>query len=498
MIEKVIEYLYIVLSALVVGICLLGNLFSYAYKKSFLLPNVFLFVIGIVVISLFGLLAMFLEKKSTKKSDVIIVISVSVLWFSLSVVAAHFYYFVTGWDVDAVYNTARTLADGTYSHLYDAYFSIFPNNAFLTCLFSLVIRLGYLVGFRNEYFCLIIFQCFSMMASGVLTFFSVKKLSEKKGIAYLSWFMFMILCGLSPWVVVPYSDTVGLFFISAVIFLYSYRKLPFLIGFLIMTGYFVKPCVLVFGIAVALVYIVDYIKNHKLEKKLIMRVALALAGMILGFAFVKGSIKLCHIEIDSSKTFDVTQFIMMGLNEKTNGAIDVDDQSFSLSIEDPGERRLTQLRVAGERIKNMGPVGLLRHMSKKVLTSYNDGTFAWGVEGDFFRDMIWTGHSEIEEVFRSFYYPEGTRFGLFQGLAQCIWLGVLAFSLVGGFFGEGKSMSVMRLTLIGTLLFELLFEPRARHLLVALPIFFYLASTGFYGGVARIKAAKDKVKISRV
>ena len=45
-----------------------------------------------------------------------------------------------------------------------------------------------------------------------------------------------------------------------------------------------------------------------------------------------------------------------------------------------------------ERMKDMGIAGYLRFLAKKMLTVYNDGTYAWGGEGNFlwlfFHDLI--------------------------------------------------------------------------------------------------------------
>lgn len=519
MINRIIKYFYIALITLMVGICLFGAEINYACKKAFELPSFVYVLIGVSVVVVLGAVIAAVSRKKSSfyihdkicGIDTAIVLSISTVWFILSLIATHFYYFKSGWDVRAVVESATAIASGNIGGINSEYFSIFPNNALVTCLFSLIIKLGYCLGYRNEYYCLIVFQCFSMMTSGVLTFFSVYKLSKRKRVAYLAWFLFLILCGLSPWVVIPYTDTVGLFVISIVLFLYSTEKIPVLLGFFLMTGYYIKPCVLIFGIASAISVIpeiTDWVKEKRAKgagkqiKKLVIRFGLIIAGMVLGFVFVKVCVKLNHIEIDSNKTFNMSQFIMMGLNEESNGVINPEDQSFSLSIENPKERTRENLRVSLERIKEMGFPGLMRHSARKILTSYNDGTFAWGSDGQFFDQMIWTGHPKIEDVFRSFYYPGGNRYNLFLNIMQSIWMGVLVFSIMGGMWGNDKQSNTMMLTLIGALLFELFFEPRARHLLVELPIFFYLASIGFWGGadflrkkIAGNKSSKEQLNI---
>lgn len=496
MINKLVKYSYIGLMGLVVLICLFFAGMEYAYKKAFNMPSFLYFIIGIAVIVVLGLIAGLIEKHSrSEKAETIIVIAVSALWFGLSIIAAHFYYFISGWDVRAVTDTAIAIASGDSLELYNPYFSICSNNIFCTCLFAIVIKLGFLLGYNNAHFLLVIFQCFTTASSGALLFFSIRKLSGRKDVAYLSWFIFLILCGLSPWVVVPYTDTIGLFFLSIVLFLYAFDKLSVLLGFFLITGYYIKPCVLIFGIAVAITHAPELIKqikkNHteskEKNKKLILKMAMILGGIVLGFVFVKVSTKVCKIEIDSDRSFGVAHYVMMGLNEERNGAWLQEDQTYSLSIADPKERTRENIRVSFERVRNKGFFGMMKHFSKKALTSYNDGSFAWGEEGSFFDTQIWTGHEKIEDVFRGFYYPSGKRYNLFLNAVQSVWMGVLLFSLIGGFGENDQKVSAMMLTLIGALLFELLFEPRARHLFSVLPIIFYVASKGYFEVMDHVK-----------
>ncbi len=490
MINRLIKYIYIGLMALVVFICMFFAGMKYACSKIFELPSFLYFIIGTAVIIALGVIASYIEKHiHSEKIETLIVVAVSVSWFFLSLVSAHFYYFISGWDARAVADTAIAVASGDAQGINSAYFSICSNNTFCSCLFAIVIKIGFLFGYNNAHFTLVAFQCFTTATSGALLFFSINKLSGKKGVAYLSWFIFLILCGLSPWIVVPYTDTIGLFFISIVLFLYAMDRLPLLLGFFLMTGYYIKPCVLIFGIAVVITHAPDLFRQIKKNcaeckeknRKLVIKMALIMAGILLGFAFVKVSIKVCHIEIDSDRSFGVSHYIMMGLNEERNGVMLQEDQTYSLSIADPKERTRENIRVSLERIKGMGFLGLMKHFSKKILTSYNDGSFAWLEEGEFFVQQIWTGHPKIENLFRDFYYPEGKRFNLFLNMVQSVWMGVLLFSVAGGFFTNDKQGTAMKLTLIGALLFELFFEPRARHLFSALPIIFYVASIGFFG-----------------
>ena len=495
MIDRLIRILFLVSMSVVAGICCFGSGISYAGKKSFESQSVVWFLLGIAFVCVLGGISFFAgraERKEHPRRDAFFVLSVSFLWFCISLIAAHFYYFQSGWDVMAVVSSAEAIARGQFEAVNNGYFSLCPNNAFLTCFFSWIIKLGMIAGYGNPYFSLIAFQCLAVSAAGAVSFFAVLRLSADRRIAYLSWFFFLILCGCSPWVSVPYTDVVGVLFTALVLYLYASDRLPFLFGFLLITGYYIKPCVLIFGIAATVVSAKEYLSFLKTDRKKLVKPALIAAGMLLGFLFVKVSIPMSHIRIDSEKTLGVAHFVMMGLNEGSNGVVNPEDTGFSVAIEDPRERTLENLRVAGERLQTMGIWGMAKHTARKILTSFNDGTFSWWVEGQFFSQQIWTGHPDLEELFRSFFYPEGGNYRLFRGIVQSLWMGVLLLCICGGVFGKEKTACVMQLTLIGALFFELFFEPRARHLINVLPVFFYLASIGFWRTMDALKGLRKK------
>ena len=72
---------------------------------------------------------------------------------------------------------------------------------------------------------------------------------------------------------------------------------------------------------------------------------------------------------------------MMGLNDVSDGAFYAEDVEYSKSFDTAEERTKANKKVAIERVKNYGIMGLGKHTIKKVLGTYNDGTFGWWNEG---------------------------------------------------------------------------------------------------------------------
>ena len=129
------------------------------------------------------------------------------------------------------------------------------------------------------------------------------------------------------------------------------------------------------------------------------------------------------------------------------------------------------------------------HLRNKQLVNYADGTFSYGIDGNFF-----AGRSSgpgpavsgniLTPFFDSFILPEGRYFGLMCAGRQGLWLTILIFCTLSGLYhilwpdDTSYGVFIIQITLIGLTLFELLFEAKARYLFVYVP-FFILASCGF-------------------
>ena len=84
---------------------------------------------------------------------------------------------------------------------------------------------------------------------------------------------------------------------------------------------------------------------------------------------------------------------MMGNNEEGGGVYSEDDVIYSeILCNATGKKKKANIQRTFERMKDMGIAGYLRFLAKKMLTVYNDGTYAWGGEGNFlwlfFRSLI--------------------------------------------------------------------------------------------------------------
>jgi len=179
----------------------------------------------------------------------------------------------------------------------------------------------------------------------------------------------------------------------------------------------------------------------------------------------------------------------MGLNNKTDGGYLWDDVNESKLSKYKNERREENIEVIKERVREYGKIGLLKHQIKKTLNNYNDGTFAWSLEGNFYLE-IYEKKNKIVNSIRNIYYESGSNNSIFKYIVQGAWLIILSIQPLTIFIKRknmDNSMRVVLLSLIGLFIFESIFEARARYLYTYVPIFIVSGMIGLNEFLNRMK-----------
>ena len=122
-----------------------------------------------------------------------------------------------------------------------------------------------------------------------------------------------------------------------------------------------------------------------------------------------------------------------------------------------------------EVLKEKGVSGYFKFLSKKMLVNYDDGTFAWGVEGGFYNIKTEEPNSIIAPILRNIYYNDGKYFNIYSTIVQAIWIAIIMgcwCSAISALLEKNidKERLVMLITLVGITVFELLFEARERYI----------------------------------
>jgi len=417
-----------------------------------------------------------------------ILLAISILLFIVQIFIAWNFYFKTGWDVAAVVGFALTLEKTDWTQYY---FSTRPNNLLLAYIFSFIIKIAKLFG-MDPYFGLIVTGSFLVNISGIITVLVLNDYSKNKVLALLSLCIFIPWVALSPWIVVPYSDTYGIIFPILVLYLYikvkqsnssNYFRI-FLIGFLSAVGFLIKSTVVIVPIAIIITEIFELISKQPRNKKAISNNIILLLCSV-GLVFASFSILKTSFGIDEEKSFGPTHYIMMGLNAESSGRYNKEDVIYSRSFLTKQERSEGNIQVMKERLANYGVYGLIKHSVRKALVNFNDGSFAWEAEGNFYREILPDDNKILAPILMNFYSSYGDNDNTtFKQITQALWLWVLILSL--GFIIPLQNNNlvyfsidnVVYLSIIGFVLFVMIFEARARYLFIYAPIFIICAFIG--------------------
>jgi hypothetical protein len=422
----------------------------------------------------------------------------AVLVFNLY--AAYGGYFNTGWDAGIVRSTALLEFYKHYARLPNNYFSWFPNNQLIVWLFTGVLRIGKAFGMTHLEYALVVFQVIVGVLSLWLVYAVTLDLTKNHKIAWMAYLAALLLSGLTPWIIVAYSDATGIIFPLVTIRCYQmagktakpWAKIIWwaLLGLSAFAGYRIKPQTVIMLIAVVLVELCSLFYRGSFKKlgRVALRLGLAAGGFALGMLLYTQAVQpSLHFKINPRQTIGMPHYLMMGLNDKAHGdgVYRAEDYNYTWYFRTNEARNKADLEKAQIRLEAYGPDGLFWHLCRKQIINYNDGTFGWNDEGDFFQHQPKWAHNEISPWVRSVIKPKGKNYKNFLSFKQTVWI-TLIFS---GLFAAGalfrseseetdKETMILIAAILGLTVFELLFEARARYLYTYAPVYAIIGTLG--------------------
>ena len=418
--------------------------------------------------------------------------------------------FIAGWDVWFITN----IGDTTQME----YFSRYPNQLFLYGVFTGFAHFLQAFGISNYYLGLICLSSLSVAACVPMTAYVAKRMAGH-AVGYGAFVLSAVMCGLSPWIMVPYSDTSGMFF--TVFILWCYVCLDkqvqnqdeqtsalagvhvdaridtrtccrwFLMGLAVVIGYAIKPTVIFVFVAIVVIELIQWLASfaphgsrgsqsskdpYDLRKTATAIVACAF-GIVLAFALTS-LVKNSTYDVNENAAFSATHFLMMGANPVSGGVWSVSDVELSDAANTPEERSRANLAEFKNRVMAMDLPQANMFLLKKLLTNFADGTFAWEIEGDFYTQIIGTNEAVLN--FYGISSDASLDNNTFAPLSQVLWLFVLVGCILIVLGRRPlKAETVIAFTLLMLSAFLMLFEARARYLFLYLPFFIILGTMGW-------------------
>ncbi|WP_392887989.1 hypothetical protein [Eubacterium limosum] len=433
----------------------------------------------------------------------IMIPTVCLIIIFIQIIIAHSLYSQIGWDPKAIYELARNYIYDPNSFSYTV-FVIYPNNTLLFIAFTIFFKVLNFLNIQNTLFPLVLLNILMIDITIFITFYLSKKVIGNK-LEYVTLIFAGLLILFSPWITVYYSDTLGMFFPIFIIFLYfkinhtmkNGKKYLFssLLGLVALFGFLVKPTCIIVLIAISLVEIITRKKNWLNFFICTLLCCSIFVGinivykMVVEYSFGE---YYTEEEVERLST-PLTHFLMMGMQRQ-----DFDDrgsiygayfgEDVALTQKQPTQQKKveTNFEVIKIRLKKFGVLGYIKFLMDKTNWMFSDGTFYYGGEGAIFAEPPVTTDTLVSNFFQSFMLRKSKFYNIYANILEGFWMMILILIAIP--FGDKAKISdknkiilVMKTTIIGLLLFLLLFEGRSRYLINHLPIFFLLATISFEG-----------------
>lgn len=399
---------------------------------------------------------------------------------------------IFGWDVGLIYNAAENGLNADSI----TYFSWYPNNLLLLFIYKFIHRIALLTTQNSFINLLVIFNIVCTDLSIVALFFTAKMMFGLKQ-AYLSLYLSLILYAFFPWNICTYTDTVtlpfgiGLFLLYLLLYQaqrpFSKAMIGICMGIIVVIGCLIKPTIIIVAIAIIILHLMLSLGSLKVFAKFAKFFGIVLLSALI--AFITSHLFEKYqtvIKLQPDKTVPVEHFILLGSyqNQAQNlfGTWNPEDTNLTFSQPNTQAMKKAEIVAIKKRLSRYGIKGYLSFLDKKARWVTEDGTFFWGGEGQFMQ-YDFNAKSQLELFIRNVVYVPGKYFKPYAYMLQGIWLFILflcCFPILRKKKYSDPNILIVRLTLLGILLFLLLFESRSRYLINHLPFFCLLAVYGFH------------------
>lgn len=398
------------------------------------------------------------------------------------------YQFIIVFNYNALPNAdAGTLLAGLNSpHHLATYLSNYPNNQlfyFLNAFISLFI------GTNVLYYKII--NIIVLAFSTLLVKIVASKMYNKKIIGYYCSFIFMIYVQLQPIFMVPYTDSYCLppLLLSSLFILESSRTrsrlwiiiFSSLAGIFFATAYLIRPSSIIFIIAF-LIFAIILPQNFNRLNKFLKSLFFCLFSVLTFSSFSFFINNQNYTNINSDIQIPMVHFLLLGSSgdpysdEANHGTWNEEDITLTHSQKNTNKMKEVATKKLLERLKSRTLFeNLLLYLQK-----YRDNSDT-GVIG-YHRDGLWLNYDKSSKnIFYQLFAEKGYYRNYFNFFCQILWLFTLFFCLYSTLFVRIRNNYMVILTIIGGLLFLLMFESGGtKYLLQYIPWICLLSGAGFY------------------
>ena len=441
-----------------------------------------------------------------------------VVMFAVQVRLGYSIRFNPGWDAGFLESNTRAIADGTLPVAsVAATLAAYPNNLLLASLMTRFWQAWLGAGYTDGELGLVLVNATVLCASVVFVYLAARRLGGP-ATAYVASLFCLVFVGVSPWVGVVYSDTVGMLPIAVLAYLFALLRdisgaarpvLWAIVGLVGALGYAIKPTVVFAVLALVVVTLLGTALRTWSRRDALLRVGAVLGlavGVVIGLQATGAVIDRTGLSPPAGRTdaaFPVSHFLMMGASEKPGpynnyyGAYRDEDALATLAVPPGEERERHGFEEYRRRVSAMGPVGYARFLNAKATWTLGDGTFFMYGEGSMAAVPTPFVHSSgVDQQIQSFLGLHGEWFWMVVDTWQAFWLVVLLLMAaplaVRDRDLDSSPAAAMRAGVLGLVLFVLFFEGRSRYLYLYLPFFLLLASMAVVAIARRLRPTSSE------
>lgn len=500
--------IFIILAAL---IYISNKPYSHFHDREFLISNVTSLTIGLVL--LFGIYYFLWRKNGILKRFITFIDSNKtsrIIFYTIFLITGIYigikYAYITGWDVGTVFGDAYNHSGG--DRITGYYYSAYSNNRLIFMLLYSYMKFMRFCGIHSKavmYTVLVVLQSFVLFGAGQIFKEIIISITNSTKAGIVGFILYELMIGLSPWMLIVYTDVSGAFFPLLILFIYikfnDKTTLRFILKWIVISavaiiGYRVKATCIICYIAVLIIEaarlfapVWDHIVLKKdIDKKSTFAgigilgnvIALVVVSVISACILKTGVLVLdnaysrtTNLEIDEEMGMSMWHYAMMGLNVEKHGAFNVDDVEYSMYVSEKNERISANKKEIKRRVKDLGISGVTELYMTKLIINNNDGSFGYGIpEDEFVADDF---GNDNRGIMQNVIWPNEKGFKAFITMMHVIWFVVLFLNLMLPIKGMESPTLVIMISLMGIEIFTVLFEACQRYVFVYESFFLLMA-----------------------
>lgn len=394
-----------------------------------------------------------------------------------------------GWDFGNVFYGALEVVENGHLVTLNNGFLQYPNNLFALVFLATVFKL--IAPFKTATIFTGIWLNVMMIDLAVVLIFLWMRMVWTPRKAFYGAVVCFFLSPYYLYVPIFYTDTLSLPFAAGTVFLYEWMRRRekkgkkafwgyLLLGILCVAGYLLKGSMAVFAIAIVLHMLMRMAGKgdgqNGQRKKEGVRLGCFAAGFIAFFLIWKAWLPASHI-IDYTERekfeFPVVQWLMMGAGG--NGNWSAQDQILATNTDTIAQRTQVCTQMFQNRIRERGFTGMLRHfINKGAKVTWGDGLYFTYEKlkrepfyDSWLHDYVLQSGSHFQDLEK---WTTGFHIVMLLFVLLSVWKGVRSRKI--------DTMSLIRLTVLGIMLFFFLWETRTRYLTTITPLLAVMAVDG--------------------